>query len=51
MIITLVEKYKVVQAVEPKTTNVAITGDYVSLKNVIIGTIIVNLTRAIGHAT
>lgn len=51
MIITLVEKYKIVQAVEPKTTNAAITGDYVSLKNVITGTIVVNLTQAVGHAT
>jgi hypothetical protein len=51
MIITLVEKYKVVQAVEPKTTNTAITGDYVSLKNVINATVIVNLTQAVGHAT
>lgn len=48
---TLVEKYKVVQAVEPKTTNAAITGDYVSLRNVITGTVIVNLTQAVGHAT
>ena len=29
---TLVEKFKVVQAVEPKTTNAAITGSYVSFK-------------------
>jgi len=51
MITTLVEKYKVVQAVEPKTTNATITGDYVSLKNVITATVIVNLTQAVGHAT
>ncbi|WP_147564945.1 hypothetical protein [Clostridium tyrobutyricum] len=48
---TLVEKYKVVQAVEPKTTNAAITGAYVSLKNVINATVVVNLTQAVGHAT
>lgn len=48
---TLVEKYKVVQAVEPKTTNTAITGAYVSLKNVNTATVIVNLTQAVGHAT
>lgn len=48
---TLVEKFKVVQAVEPKTTNAAITGAYVSLKNVNTATIIVNLTQAVGHAT
>lgn len=51
MIITLVEKYKVVQAVEPKTTNTAITGTYVSIKNVINATVVVNLTQAVGHAT
>lgn len=51
MILNLVEKFKVVQAVEPKTTNAAITGDYVSLKNVINVTVIVNLTQAVGHAT
>lgn len=48
---TLIEDYKIVQAVEPKTTNAAITGDYVSLKNVITGTVVVNLTQAVGHAT
>jgi len=47
----LVEKYKIVQALEPKTTNAAITGDYVSLKNVITGTVVVNLTQEVGHAT
>lgn len=48
---TLVEKYKVVQTVEPKTTNATITGAYVSLKNVIRGAVVVNLTQAVGHAT
>ncbi len=48
---TLIEKYKVVQAVEPKTTNAAITGAYVSLKNVINATVVVNLTQAVGHET
>ncbi|WP_373898830.1 hypothetical protein ACER0A_004790 [Haloimpatiens sp. FM7315] len=48
---TLVEKYKVVQAVEPKTTNAAIIGAYVNLKNVINATVVVNLTQAVGHAT
>ena len=51
MITTLVEKFKVVQAVEPKTTNAAIVGDYASLKNVINATVIVNLTQAVAHAT
>lgn len=48
---TLVEKYKLVQAVEPKTTNAAITGTYISLKSVINATVVVNLTQAAGHAT
>jgi hypothetical protein len=48
---TLIEKYKVVQAIEPKTTNAAITGAYVSLKNVNTATVLVNLTQAVGHAT
>lgn len=48
---TLIEDYKVVQAVEPKTTNAAIVGDYVSLKNVMSATVIVNLTQAVAHAT
>lgn len=48
---TLVEKFKVVQAVEPKTTNASITGAFVSLKNVNIATVIVNLTQPVGHAT
>jgi hypothetical protein len=47
----LVQRYKVVQAVEPKTTNAAITGDYVSLKNAVAATVIVNLTQAAAHAT
>lgn len=45
------EDYKIIQAVEPKTTNAAITGDYVSLKNVVAATVIVNLTQAAAHAT
>jgi hypothetical protein len=48
---TLVEKYKVVQAVEPKSTNTAITGVFVSVKNVNTAAVIVNLTQAVGHAT
>lgn len=48
---TLVEKFKVVQAVEPKTTNAAITGAHISLKNVNAATVVVNLTQAVGHAT
>lgn len=51
MVTTLVEKYKVVQAIEPKTTNAPITGAYVSLKNVINAEVVVNLTQAVGHAT
>lgn len=45
------EDYKVIQAFEPKTTNTAITSDYVTLKNSITAAVIVNLTQAVGHAT
>lgn len=48
---TFVEDFKVAQGFEPKTTNTAITSDYISLKNAIIATVIVNLTQAVGHAT
>lgn len=36
---TLVEKFKVVQAVEPKTTNAAITGSYVSFEKENVNTL------------
>jgi len=47
----IIEKYKVVQVFEPKTTNTAITGDYVTLKNSITATVVVNLAQTAGHET
>ncbi|WP_242951289.1 hypothetical protein [Clostridium kluyveri] len=47
----IIEKYKVIQGFELKTTNAAITSDYVTLKNVITATVIVNLAQTIGHET
>jgi hypothetical protein len=46
----LIEKYKIIQAFEPKTTNTAITSVYVNLKNAITAAVIVNLTQAVAHA-
>lgn len=37
------EKYKIIQAFEPKTTNVAMTNAYVDLENSITAVAIVNL--------
>lgn len=47
----IIERYKVIQAFEPKTTNTAITSDYVTLKNAITATVIVNLSQTVGHET
>ncbi|UZQ49930.1 hypothetical protein [Clostridium kluyveri] len=47
----IIEKYKVIQAFEPKTTNAAITSDYVTLKNSITATVVVNLAQTAGHET
>lgn len=47
----LIEKYKTIQAFEPKTTNAAITSAYVDLKNTITAVSIVNLVQAVGHET
>jgi hypothetical protein len=44
-------KNPVVRAVAPVTTNTGITGDYISMKNVIRAYIVVALTQAVGHAT
>jgi len=49
--IHLAETFKIVQAIQPRTTNGGITCDYVSLKNAIRAWIIVSLTQAVGHAT
>jgi hypothetical protein len=48
---TISEKYKIVQAFEPKTTNAEITSNYVTLKNSIAATVVVNLAQTVGHAT
>jgi hypothetical protein len=48
---TLPEAYKVVQGIQPRTTNGGFTGSYVSLKNALKVWIVVNLTQAVGHAT
>lgn len=45
------ENYKVVKAFEPKTTNTAITSDYVTLKNSVCACVVANLTQAVAHAT
>lgn len=50
-LITLPERFKIVQAIQPRTTNAGITCDYVSLKNVHRAWIVVQLTQAVGHAT
>ncbi|WP_058953053.1 hypothetical protein [Clostridium tyrobutyricum] len=47
----LIEKYKLVQAFEPKTTNAAITSNYITLKNAITATVVVNLAQTVGHTT
>lgn len=51
MIRNLPENCKIVQAIQPRTTNGGFTCDYVSLKNVNKAWILVELTQAVGHAT
>ncbi len=46
-----IERFKIVQAVEPKTTNDAIQSAYIDLKNSVNAVIIVDLTQAVAHAT
>lgn len=48
---TLIEKYKIIQAFEPKATNTAITSSYVDLKNANTAIVIVNLTQAVAYET
>jgi len=43
--------HKIVQLVNPKTTNGGVTSDVVSLKNAIKATIFIDVTQAVGHAT
>jgi hypothetical protein len=47
----LVESFKVVQGIQPRTTNAGFNSDWVSLKNANKAYIVVNLTQAVGHAT
>jgi len=51
MSITLAQEYKIVSGTTPVTTNGAVNGDWISLKNAISVTIIAKLTQAVGHAT
>ena len=51
MKICLPEYFKIVTALAATTTNGALTGDYVSLKNAKSCTIVVNLKQAAAHAT
>lgn len=45
------EKNKIVQILQPKTTNAASNTVWISLKNAARAWIVVNLTQAVGHAT
>lgn len=47
----LPENYKIVQGIQPRTTNGGFTCDYVSLKNAKKAWIVINMTQAAGHAT
>jgi len=49
--ICLPEHFKIVQGAAPITTSSAVTGDYVSLKNVHRIWIIFELNQAVGHST
>jgi len=48
---TFVESFKIVQGIQPRTTNGGFSSDWVSLKNINKAIIVVNLTQAAGHAT
>ena len=45
------ENFKIVQLASPETTNSGKTSDYISLKDCLRCTIVVDLTQATGHAT
>ena len=47
----LIEKYKLIQAFEPKTTNAAITSNYITLKNAVTATVVINLAQTVGRTT
>lgn len=46
-----IERFKIIQGVEPKTTNDAIHSAYIDLKNSVNAVVIVNLTQAVAHTT
>jgi hypothetical protein len=48
---SLPTKFKIVQLLQPTTTNASITSDAISLKGAIKATIICHYTQAVGHAT
>jgi hypothetical protein len=48
---TFVERYKLVQGIQPRTTNGGFSADWVSLRNANRVAVVVNLTQAVGHAT
>lgn len=48
---SLPTKFKIVQLLQPQTSNGALTSDVVSLKNAIRAWIVIHLTQAVGHAT
>lgn len=48
---TFAEEFKIVQGIQPRTTNAGFSSDWVSLKNAKKAIIVVNLTQAVGHAT
>ena len=45
------ENFKIVQLASPETTNSGKTSDYISMKDCLRCTIVVDLTQAVGHAT
>jgi hypothetical protein len=51
MKITMPQEYKIVTALTSTTTNGALTGDYVSLKNAKRVTVVVEMLQAAAHAT
>ena len=48
---TFAERFKIVQGIQPRTTNGGFSSDWVSLKNANKAIVVVNLTQAVGHAT
>lgn len=50
-VFSLPQNCKIVQLLNPQTTNGALTSQVISLKNVHKATIVLNFTQAVGHAT